>query len=224
MSILLILFALISPIQNYYFKVRGLFGVKWLTFGRLILALYGVWIFLDRKVCERGGRPVQWLRKNWVTRLYRRYFQAAVRYDFDEDEAVLNVDRPHVLGLHPHGAFAIGVFANAVFHDLLPSFELRTVTIAENFMVPFWRDFLLSLGFVGSDRETLKACLQRGISVGIVVGGADEALNARPHTADLTLDTRRGFIKLALEHGAGCVPLAPKPNLDSAEPVPPLSC
>jgi len=205
-SVILILFAAISPLSRY-FRVRGLFGIRGLTFGRLILLFYGIWIALDRNVTRQGGRPVQWVRKNWFTRLYRRYFQASVRYDFDQDEAVLNVDRPHVLGLHPHGAFAIGVFANAVFHDLLPSFQLRTVTIRENFFIPFWRDFLLSLGFIDSSKETLSACLQQGISVGIVVGGADEALNARPNTADLTLDTRMGFIRLALQHGAALVPV-----------------
>jgi len=35
----------------------------------------------------------------------------------------------------------------------------------------------------------------------IVIGGAAEALNARPHTHDLTLNNRKGFVKIALENG-----------------------
>ena len=89
--------------------------------------------------------------------------------------------------------------------------------------VPFWRDILLAVGFVDSSRSTIKALLDQEISVGIVVGGADEvtntalslavkdrlvqALNARPHTADLTLETRLGFIRIALEHGAALIPV-----------------
>lgn len=35
----------------------------------------------------------------------------------------------------------------------------------------------------------------------IVIGGAAEALNARPKTHDLTLSNRKGFVKIALECG-----------------------
>ncbi|KDQ18795.1 hypothetical protein BOTBODRAFT_52049 [Botryobasidium botryosum FD-172 SS1] len=41
----------------------------------------------------------------------------------------------------------------------------------------------------------------------IVVGGAAESLSAHPGTADLTLRKRLGFIKLAIQHGAGLVPV-----------------
>jgi len=101
----------------------------------------------------------------------------------------------------------MAVFANVVFHNILPSFPMRTVTIGTNFYIPFWRDFLLALGFIDSDRDTLKSLLDKHISIGIVVGGADEALNARPNSADLTLDSRHGFVRLALEHGASLVPV-----------------
>jgi 1-acyl-sn-glycerol-3-phosphate acyltransferase len=49
--------------------------------------------------------------------------------------------------------------------------------------------------------------LRNGISVVVVVGGAHEALNARPATNDLTLARRLGFVRLALQHGASLVPV-----------------
>jgi 2-acylglycerol O-acyltransferase 2 len=49
--------------------------------------------------------------------------------------------------------------------------------------------------------------LDNGITTVVVVGGAAEALDARPHTNDLTLNRRLGFIRLALEHGADLIPV-----------------
>ena len=40
-----------------------------------------------------------------------------------------------------------------------------------------------------------------------MIGGAEEALDARPGTNDLTLQRRLGFVRLALEHGADLVPV-----------------
>lgn len=41
----------------------------------------------------------------------------------------------------------------------------------------------------------------------VVPGGAREALDAHPGTNDLTLRCRRGFVRVALEHGASLVPV-----------------
>lgn len=54
-------------------------------------------------------------------------------------------------------------------------------------------------------RRTLRA--GPGESVVLVVGGAQESVLARPHTNDLTLRGRRGFVRIALEEGAPLVPV-----------------
>ena len=41
----------------------------------------------------------------------------------------------------------------------------------------------------------------------LVQGGAAEALDARPGTHALTLSRRRGFFRIALQHGASLVPI-----------------
>lgn len=40
-----------------------------------------------------------------------------------------------------------------------------------------------------------------------MIGGAEEALNSRPDNYDLKLATRKGFVKLAIKHGAWLVPM-----------------
>jgi len=46
-----------------------------------------------------------------------------------------------------------------------------------------------------------------GRAITIVVGGARESLDARPHTLRLVLKKRKGFIKLAIRTGADLVPV-----------------
>lgn len=52
--------------------------------------------------------------------------------------------------------------------------------------------------------KSLKYLLEnpgRGRIIGIVIGGAEEALDARPGQHELNMKSRRGFCRLALQHG-----------------------
>ena len=51
------------------------------------------------------------------------------------------------------------------------------------------------MGLADASRASCQNLLSRGISVGIIVGGAAEALDARPGHADLTLSRRLGFVR-----------------------------
>jgi 1-acyl-sn-glycerol-3-phosphate acyltransferase len=65
----------------------------------------------------------------------------------------------------------------------------------------------MAMGFVNAHRGSLDHCLNSGMSVALVPGGAREALHAHPGRADLVLACRKGFVKLALAHGARLVPV-----------------
>ncbi|KAJ3078074.1 diacylglycerol O-acyltransferase 1, partial [Quaeritorhiza haematococci] len=111
-----------------------------------------------------------------------------------------------IIGL---GAFTnFGTEAND-FSKLFPGIDLRVMTLATNFRVPFFRDILLSLGFVSVSRRSCDNILSQGPgnSCMIVVGGAAEALYAFPGTFDLVIKKRLGFIKVALRQGACLVPV-----------------
>jgi len=53
------------------------------------------------------------------------------------------------------------------------------------------------------EKKSVQAVLGKGpgSAMMIVIGGAQEALDARPNTHDLTLNNRKGFVKIALEAG-----------------------
>lgn len=59
-------------------------------------------------------------------------------------------------------------------------------------------------GLASSDKESARYLLQRkggGNAVVIAVGGAPEALDAHPRTYNVLLAKKKGFIKLAMQHG-----------------------
>lgn len=124
-------------------------------------------------------------------------------------------------------------FTATGFSTLFPGLNPHLLTLASNFKLPFYRDFLLALGICSVSMKscqnilkqgachhervgrlntelfqaTLMTCTGPGSALTIVVGGAAESLSAHPGTADLTLKRRMGFIKLAMRQGADLVPV-----------------
>lgn len=69
---------------------------------------------------------------------------------------------------------------------------------------------MIACGAISSYAESIENALKSknsGIAVGIVIGGAEEALDARPDCYNLKLSSRKGFIRLAMKHGAYLVPM-----------------
>lgn len=60
------------------------------------------------------------------------------------------------------------------------------------------------VGLIPSDKESASYPLRKrhgGSAVVIAVGGAPEALDAHPGTFNVLLAKKKGFIKMAMEHG-----------------------
>jgi hypothetical protein len=68
----------------------------------------------------------------------------------------------------------------------------------------------MTLGLISSDADSIEYALDdstTGKVVAIVPGGAEESLDAHPGNYDLTLKSRKGFVRLALKTGADLVPV-----------------
>lgn len=71
------------------------------------------------------------------------------------------------------------------------------------------------MGLASVSRESIENLLSKGghnnqgmgRAVTIVVGGARESLDAQPHHLKLVLNSRKGFVKLAIRQGADLVPV-----------------
>lgn len=120
----------------------------------------------------------------------------------------------YILSYHPHGIISMAAFANFAteatgFSQQYPGIVPSLLTLASNFRLPLYRDFMMSLGMCSVSKQSCEKILRSGPgrSIVIVTGGASESLSARPGTNDLTLKKRFGFIKLAIRNNASLVPV-----------------
>ncbi|KAK9366792.1 diacylglycerol acyltransferase-domain-containing protein [Lipomyces kononenkoae] len=109
----------------------------------------------------------------------------------------------YVFGYHPHGIVSLGAFGaiateGAGWEKLFPGIPVSLLTLETNFNLPFYREYLLSLGIASVSRRSCTNLLKNNQSICIVIGGAQESLLAEPGTLDLILLKRRGFVKLAM--------------------------
>uniref|UniRef100_A0A914EL73 Acyltransferase n=1 Tax=Acrobeloides nanus TaxID=290746 RepID=A0A914EL73_9BILA len=161
------------------------------------MILYFTWAVYDLDTPRRGSRKWNWYKTSFLWKYLADYFPLSL---------VKTVDLPqgknYIVCCHPHGVFSIGAFVsfctNATgFDKLFPGRELG-----------------IGLGGVESSHASLTYLLKTPIDsnqnggrmIAIVVGGAEEALDAHPGKHDLTLNNRRGFCKFALRFGTDLVP------------------
>ncbi|KAE9962715.1 hypothetical protein BLS_010103 [Venturia inaequalis] len=156
-----------------------------------------------------------WLRRQKIWSLFASYFPARLHRTTE-----LVPTRKYLFGYHPHGIISHGAFAafgtEALgFSQLFPGIKNTLLTLESNFRVPLYRDYILRMGLASVSRESCENILSKGGADGegmgraitIVVGGARESLETQPGTLRLILNTRKGFVKLAIRTGADLVPV-----------------
>lgn len=171
-----------------------------------LLVAYVAFIAYDRGH-ENGGRPREWFKRLAVWRGVAAYFpMQMVR------EAELDPSKQYMFGYHPHGVIAngavVGFGTEALgFSELFPGITVRPLTIVANFIVPFYRELVIALGFCGPTKQSINNLFRKGHSCLVVVGGAEESLISTAGSANLILKKRLGFVAIAIKNGANLVPV-----------------
>ncbi|CAL1267901.1 unnamed protein product [Larinioides sclopetarius] len=175
-----------------------------------ITLLYFAWFVYDHKKCCQGGRRFEWVRRWKLWRYFADYFPVTMI-----KTAELDSNKNYVLGYHPHGILCYGAFScfgteATGFSTVFPGITPRILTLKGQFWFPLHREHIMCSGACAASRESIEWVLTKegkGNALIIIVGGAAEALDAHPGDVNLTLKTRRGFVRLALKHGASLVPV-----------------
>uniref|UniRef100_A0A8D0G6B9 Acyltransferase n=1 Tax=Sphenodon punctatus TaxID=8508 RepID=A0A8D0G6B9_SPHPU len=179
------------------------------TFFWPVSALYLAWFIFDWDTPHQGGRSSEWVR-NWaVWNRFRDYFPIQLVKTHN-----LLPSQNYIIGVHPHGILCVGAFCNFVtrstgFCEKFPGIKPFLATLAGNFRLPVFREYLMSGGLCPVTRRAIGYLLSQngtGNAVGIVVGGAAESLSCHPGVTTLILKKRKGFVRMALQHGAHLVP------------------
>ncbi|XP_021262221.1 diacylglycerol O-acyltransferase 2-like isoform X2 [Numida meleagris] len=174
-----------------------------------ISALYLAWVIFDWDTPEKGGRRLPCLRRWSVWRHFRDYFPVKLVKTHD-----LSPGHNYIIGSHPHGILCVGAFCNFItgstgFSELFPGIQPFLTTLAGNFRLPLFREYLMSGGLCPVTRRAISYLLSKngtGNAVAIVIGGAAESLSCSPGVTTLILKNRKGFVRMALQHGAFLVP------------------
>ena len=86
--------------------------------------------------------------------------------------------------------------------------EKLTIIIATIlFRIPVVRDFFLEWNYVDASREVANSVLASGRSIVVIPGGEQESVMTIKGEDIVVLWKRKGFIRLALAHGADIVPV-----------------
>ncbi|ETN79958.1 diacylglycerol acyltransferase [Necator americanus] len=134
------------------------------------------------------------LRFSWrMNKWFADYFPVSLH-----KTAEFSTDQNYIIGCHPHGIIGMGFYATFASEGANKSKVVRR------------RELLQLGGFIDCSKESIRNVLsgkKEGKAVVIVVGGAEEALDAHPSRHKLKLLSRKGFVKEAFHAGASLVPV-----------------
>ncbi|CAJ0954594.1 unnamed protein product, partial [Mesorhabditis belari] len=174
-----------------------------------LILLYATWLWYDWQSPRKGAYPLQWCRDMRIHKWFADYFPVKLHKTADLDDST-----NYLVGSHPHGIISMAAFVNfgsnaTGIDKLFPNVFFRLCTLEGQFWTPFRREYGLLHGFIGCSKESLNWVLEnekKGLAAVLVIGGAEEALDAHPGHHILTLNNRKGFIRLAIQSGAALVP------------------
>ncbi|XP_032966296.1 2-acylglycerol O-acyltransferase 2-B-like [Rhinolophus ferrumequinum] len=176
----------------------------------ILVLLYLVWLYGDRDTPQAGGRRLDWVRRWAIWRHFRDYFPMSLI-----KTAELDPSHNYLFGFHPHGVLVTGAFGSFCteatgFSRLFPGLQPHLLMLPCWFYLPLFRDYIMCAGLVSSNKASVAHLLSRpggGQVAVLAVGGPLEALEAKPGALSLRIRNQKGFVKLALEHGASLVPV-----------------
>ncbi|MFH4973389.1 hypothetical protein AB6A40_000098 [Gnathostoma spinigerum] len=196
---------ILMPLWSTWFPIYLLFFTKYWW----LMCIYFAWFLYDRNTPRRGGRRWEFYRNASIWKYFASYFPMKL-----VKTAELPPDRNYIIGLHPHGVLSMSNFTHMCtegtsFSKHYPNLISNILTLNGQFYFPIRREIGLSVGGVECSHESLRYLLEhpgKGRAIGIVIGGAQEVLDAHANTFNTNILHRKGFVQFALKYGADLVP------------------
>jgi len=126
----------------------------------------------------------------------------------------LQKDEHAILAVVPHGLFPFALAFAALPERASQVFgEFKPVVATATALFPFIRTFLGWLGAVDASRDVVDEALSEGARIGLAPGGIGEMFEGypkpmtNPNDEYATLESRKGFVRMAIKHGVPLVPV-----------------
>lgn len=130
--------------------------------------------------------------------------------------------KQHFVACHPHGAaiFQRTFWRTEQLEGLFGDRPWRMLGASVLFKIPIVREMSLWFGAVDASRPNCDRLLKAGCNLCVFPGGLDEANSSEDAaTGAITIRTRTGFIRLAVQHGACVLPVFCFGELDAVASV-----
>ena len=149
----------------------------------------------------------------WAATRYIPHYMSCVPWSSDAKLPTANGET-YVFGCHPHGihCYSLIEVTNPLsdFARMFPNLSgLKLTGLAATviFRLPIIREMFLFMGYIDASRSVANKALSVGQSIAVCVGGEEESLLTTPKKDIFVLQNRKGFVRLALSHGASLVPV-----------------
>lgn len=164
--------------------------------------------------------------RNFLEQMSASFFNACVDYCPItcvpwSDKATLPPSEQYVFAVHPHGIHCLPLTQFTVqggdFDKIFPGLVGKCVSgLAATviFKLPLVRELFLLMGYVDASRAVASNVLKEGRSLFVCTGGEEESMLTAAGEDVVVLKKRKGFVRLALSHGAHLVPVFGVGNSD----------
>ncbi|GAB4815313.1 hypothetical protein N2152v2_002359 [Parachlorella kessleri] len=136
-----------------------------------------------------------------------KYFPVSI---IVEDEGAFKVGETYVVGYEPHSVLpqGISVFSQYANDHIPPALHnIRIMASSAGFTTVVMRHLWWWLGCRPVSRKVIHQLLSEGTSVALCPGGVRECLYMERGKEVVFLRQRKGFVRMALQHGAPLVPV-----------------
>lgn len=216
-----ILFAIgIMNLAEVIFPHAKFFIIRFFLLPFVVFYVVGTLLMDKQHLKVKDSDPIP--ARNFLERASRSFFSASLDYFpstcvawvKDKDSAKLPPSNQYVFACHPHGIHCIPL---AQFSTPGSDFDLKFPGLVGHkltglcasvmFKLPMVREFFLDMGYVDASRPVANQVLQEGRSIYVCTGGEEESMYTTTGQDIVVLKKRKGFVRLALSHGAQLVPV-----------------
>ena len=210
MVLLFHLVYLILPLSVVCFPVfLGLVCHRWTAAVTYVVAYLSWFALTHHSETDGHGRPWPEFENLWLFRRLLEWFPVRLV----QPTVPLSPNRQYVFCIHPHGGLAFGrsMFGfgtRNLWEPAFPGINFRVLAATAALRVPVIREMWLWSYCVDARRRSAERVLRNGhYSLILYPGGVKEQILTKRGQHRVYLKSRKGFVKLALQHGCSLVPV-----------------